>query len=268
MDAKFQKLINYFRAQLFVVLKVERPITFRSEGFKIRGDIRTLDRNAPCIVMLHGFTANKDLNFWKKIATGFVKSEYSCLSFNFRGCGEGDQKSEGKFENTTLTDRIQDYKAAMNFLREGDILSPDSIGVFGHSLGGMVAICSKDQRAESVVTMGTPFQVPRYGEPKLPERDGEYYKLPSGRKFKKQFYSDMKRYDTKECIKEISPVRIIHGSCDEIVPLTHAKELYDNANQPKSLEIVYNANHLFSNRNNLSKAISLSIEWFDKYLKD
>lgn len=241
-------------------------ITLESNGFILKGNLEVPEENSPSIVMLHGFTADKDLEFWREIASNFFERGFNCLRFNFRGCGERKEKSQGKFENTTLTSRIKDYKSALNFIENSSKVNSSKIGVLGHSLGGMVAISGKDERVDSIVTLGTPYKVPRYDEPELPEKVGDYYLMPSGVKFKKEFYEDIKRYDMGRDIQKAPPIRVIHGTSDEIVPIDHAEKLHEKAREPKSLKIVSNANHLFSDEKPLKEAVDLAVDWFKNFL--
>jgi len=50
------------------------------------------------------------------------------------------------------------------------------------------------------------------------------------------------------------------------VPLEHARRLYEAAPEPKRLEIVEGADHVFSHRDHLSNVIELGLGWFKTYL--
>ncbi len=202
---------------------------------------------------------------WPVIASRLEEEGYGFFKFNFRGCGERE-KSEGKFEDITLSARIKDFQSALDFLEERNVVDMARIGVVGASLGGMVALGSQDERRKAIVTMGTPYKVPRYEEPRIPEKEGEYYVLPSGKKFKPEFYEDIKEYDLREYLKVVPPVLIIQGGSDEVVPMEHARIMYDYARKPKRLEIIETADHLFTDSEDLETAIDFIIDWFDEYL--
>lgn len=242
---------------------MEKKVTFVSEGMKLRGDLHTPRDNAPCIITLHGLEGDKDRGKWPKVASYLYEAGYACFRFNFRGCGE-KEKSDGEFEDLTLSGRIEDYKAALEYIRSEDIDSK-RVGVIGSSLGGMVAIGGK-QKVNAVVTVGSPYKVPRYGKPLIPREEGDYYILPSGSRFKKDFYEDIQKYDLTQDVKKAPPLMIIHGSSDEVVPLEHAQILYDSAAEPKDLQIIEGADHTFSNPVQLDRAVKLAVEWFNKYL--
>lgn len=245
---------------------MEEPVTFSSDGLKIKGNLHLPSAKSPCVVALHGLLGDKDKGKWPIVASELCEAGFSCLRFNFRGCGEGEEKSEGKFENLTLSARIKDYRAALDFISNVEKVDMDRIGSLGASLGGMVAIASKEKRARALVTMGSPYKIPRYEEPRIPERRGDYYVLPSGERFKVNFYEDMKNYDLGQDIAEAPPILILQGDSDDIVPIEHARKLYERAKEPKRLEIIRGADHAFSKREALDEANRLSIEWFNKYL--
>ena len=69
-----------------------------------------------------------------------------------------------------------------------------------------------------------------------------------------------------EAVKKIKhPLLIIHGSKDAI-PVSDARRLYENANEPKRLEIIEGGSHIFVDTGHLGKVIDLSIGWIKEYL--
>jgi len=85
-------------------------------------------------------------------------------------------------------------------------------------------------------------------------------------KIQKRFYEDLRNYDLLQAVRNAPPILILHGSSDEVVPPTHAHKLYEAAREPKRLEIIKGADHVFSQRDQLKKVIDLSLEWFKKHL--
>ena len=240
-------------------------VTFYSEGKKIYGNLHLPNiKNPPCVIALHGLESSKDSGKWPIFALKLCEAGFACLRFSFRGCGEGEEKSEGDFEDTSLTGRIKDYEEALNFLRDTGLVDMGRLGVVGSSFGGMVAIAS-EKRVKATVVLSTPCIIykPVNLQPKIEEN---YWVLPSGRRLKKDFFEDLKKYDLLKAVKNVSPILIIHGSMDKLVPVEHAYMLYRSAKEPKKLEIVEGGDHTFSNPKNLDRVISLTIEWFKKYL--
>jgi len=155
-------------------------ITFCSQGQAISANLIIPLESAPCVIMSHGLEGSKDGAKWQLLSTKLYEAGIASLRFNYRGCGQDKDKSEGKFEETTLTNRIQDFKAAIDFVK---LTAVDSsrLGVIGSSLGGVVAIAAWDKRIKAIVAMATPLQFPKPNEKQLRYiKDTEYFNLPSG----------------------------------------------------------------------------------------
>ncbi|MEM2321230.1 MAG: alpha/beta fold hydrolase [Candidatus Bathyarchaeia archaeon] len=242
------------------------PVEFYVGGHRIRGNLHLLYTGAPCIITLHGLEGNKDSGKWPIVASKLVSEGYACLRFNFRGCGEGPERSDGSFEDTTLTSRIEDYRAALQFLQKTGRIDARRIGAIGSSFGGMVAIAAQEKEIKTLVAISTPYVIPSLGETRFTCGGETYYVLPSGRRLKAKFYEDLRKYDLLEAIKRVPPILIIQGSADELVPLDHALKLYETAPEPKGIEIIDSADHSFTRPEHLDKAINLAVEWFKKYL--
>ncbi|MFH1328766.1 MAG: alpha/beta fold hydrolase [Candidatus Bathyarchaeota archaeon] len=238
-------------------------MSFYSEGKRIFGNLHCPYENAPCIVTLHGLESSKDEGKWPFIASKLCENGYACLRFSFQGCGVGNERSEGNFEDVTLTRRLSDYTAALRFLEDSKRVDTNRVGVIGSSFGGMVAI-AQDITLKAMVTLATPYKILRYEKPAIPKKKDGYYILPSGRKIKGSFYEDLRNYDLLQAIKHASPILIVHGSSDKIVPIEHAYKMYEAASEPKRIEKIENADHIFAS--GLEKIIELSLHWFEKYL--
>ncbi len=241
-------------------------VTFYSKNQRVFGNLHLPHKGSPCVVTLHGLESSKDSGKWPTIAARLCDEGYACLRFSFRGCGAGLEKSEGLFEDVTLTGRIVDFKSALNFLQDTREVDIRKLGVLGSSFGGMVGIAAQDRRVKALVTLGTPYRLPPFDPPQPPREVDGYYELPSGARFKKGFYEDLREYDLIEAVRHAPPIAIVHGSSDETIPHKHAQKLYDAAPEPKRLEIIKGADHVFSQSKHLSKVIDMSLEWFKRYL--
>lgn len=208
------------------------------------------EETSTCIVTCHGLYSSKDSEKYINIAHRFVQEELAVFRFDFTGCGE----SEGNVEDTTLTRRIEDLKCALDFLEQETY---ENIGVMGSSLGGCVSILTaeKDRRIRSLTTWATPFYL------KELFMSLHTLNLPKLR-------ADIQRYNMTRALDEMKhPFMIIHGSSDEIVPVSHAYALHDNANEPKAIRIIEGADHRFTDPFHRKKAIEITLDWFKNYLK-
>jgi dipeptidyl aminopeptidase/acylaminoacyl peptidase len=203
-----------------------------------------------CVITCHGLYSSKDSEKYVGIAHRFCREHLAVLRFDFRGCGE----SAGRLEETSLTGRMEDLEDALDFVQEQGY---ESVGVTGSSLGGTVAIltAAKDKRVEALVTWATPYHLDE---------------LFRGEKIEglEKLRQDVSKYDVVKAVKELyCPVLIVHGSLDEQVPLSHAEVLYENANEPKNFQIIEGGDHRLTNLSDRRRAVELTLDWFEKYLK-
>lgn len=241
---------------------MENSITFYSGNQKVCGNLHLPYQNAPCVITLHGLESSKDSGKWPTLAARLHDAGYACLRFNFRGCGNGPEKSEGSFEDVSLTGRIRDFKSAVQFLQDTDTVDMRRLGVIGSSFGGMVAIAAQDKRIKAMVCLSTPYTIPQ----SINDGAADYDERSSGRRLRKGFYDDLRNYDLLEAVRNAPPILILHGNSDDLVPPEHAQKLYEAAPDPKRLEIVGGADHVFSQPGHLNAVIDLSLEWFNNYL--
>ncbi|MGC9443808.1 MAG: alpha/beta hydrolase family protein [Candidatus Methanospirareceae archaeon] len=241
--------------------ELEQAVTFYTDQQRIVGNLHLPHRNAPCVITLHGLESSKDSGKWPQFAASLHTEGFACLRFNFRGCGRGAERSDGAFEDTSLTGRIADYRSALQFLVDSGLVDEARLGVIGSSFGGMVPIAACDSRVKAMVCLATPHTVTR-----ITKATVEYEELPSGRRLHKHFYEDLQHYQLLTTIKSAPPLLILHGALDELVPLEQALRLYEAAPKPKKLEIIEDADHVFSRPEHMARVIALSVDWFKKYL--
>jgi len=247
-------------------------VEFYSEGYKLLGDFHCPHENAPCVLLCHGMISSKDSEKWQAFASNLEGEDYAVLRFNFRGCGRGSEWSEGDFQDTTLSTRIKDYKAALDFLAATGKLDTSRLGVIGSSLGGSTIIAAKDPRPRAYVTLATPVRFEFAPEALRSFREKGYYEIPGTDELRmsrtsKTFYDDLNSYDIAEAVKEIErPLLIIHGNRDATVPISDAYRLYENANEPKRREVIDGGSHSFVDTGHLDKVIGLSFGWLKEYL--
>ena len=181
---------------------------------------------APTLLYFHGNGSNNgDL---VEIASIFHSLGVSVLLIDYRGYG----KSSPVFPNETRV--YQDAEAAWQYLTNELEIEPQNIFVYGHSLGGAIAIELAIQYPDmaGLIVEGTFTSM----------RDMAEF-ITWLRIFPLNWLVTQ-HFDSISKIKSLStPLLILHGSEDDIVPVTMAKELFAAAPQPKQLVIIPQANH-------------------------
>ena len=144
--------------------------------------------------------------------------------FDYRGYGrsEGAASEEGTY---------RDGVAAIALLRRSYGVDPGRLIIFGRSLGAAVAAEMATRVQSLAVILETPFTSVRdVARDKLPF-------LPIGPLLKT-------RYDVVEKIRKLSsPLLVLHGDRDEVVPFSHGKRVFDAAPQPKWFYTIAGAGH-------------------------
>jgi pimeloyl-ACP methyl ester carboxylesterase len=257
----------------------EEFITFLNKGERIVGTIHIPEEiPAPGIILCHGLTGNRieSHRLFVHTARELCRRGFTVLRFDFRGCGE----SEGLFESITISEEVNDLKAAIDWLHSrGEILS-SKIGTIGLSLGGVVSLiaAAEDERIKAVCTWSTPAEFKDLedtaksilGGGKIEEWIMRgYLDLPSGDRIGRDFLEDALRHNILESAAKISPrpLLIIHASNDVLVPVSHAEKLFKNAGEPKEKFIVEGADHTFNRWDWQWLVINYTVDWFKKNLK-
>jgi fermentation-respiration switch protein FrsA (DUF1100 family) len=152
------------------------------------------------------------------------KVRINIFIFDYRGYG----RSEGSIsEAGTYLDGL----AAAEFLRERYEVKPEQLVIFGRSLGAAVA-AEVAARIESLaLILESPFvSVPEMARVVFPL-------LPVG-----PFLST--QYNTVEKVQRVkSPLLILHGDQDEVVPFAQGRKVFSAAGEPKRFYTIRGAGH-------------------------
>lgn len=175
------------------------------------------------VVYCHGNAANLTLH--ARYAEWMSKKGLAVLVFDYRGYG----KSEG---SPTRDGTVADALAAVDYALARD---PNRTIVFGHSLGGAIAIVAAAQRpaVRAVVAEST---FPSY-------RTIAAATAPAFGALVPLFISEGQDPITYLPALKARPLLVIHGEDDHIVPVALGRELFAAASQPKELWIVPGARH-------------------------
>ena len=207
-------------------------------------------KHPPIVIGSHGLLADK--NSPKQIALAHKCNEFGIAFFRFdyRGCGE----SQGNYsKDTSFEARCEDLMNAVKTLQARNDIG-DQIGLFGSSLGGAVSIATAGTvHIDSMVTFAAPIRNRELSE--SVEKSGNQSTASNNT------HGIKLHFDISNNLSSISHILIIHGENDVVVPLSHARQIYNSVNKPKRLIIQEKGDHAMSNETHQKDFIIQASQW-------
>jgi alpha-beta hydrolase superfamily lysophospholipase len=157
--------------------------------------------------------------FFNPILNRLYKLNFSVFVFDYNGYGT----SQGKPSEKKTYD---DARAAYKYVVEELKIPPEKIILYGHSLGAAVAIDLAANNKVAGVILEAPFISAFRVITQLPL-------FPFDR------YINISKID-----KLKSPVLVMHGKKDEVIPFWHGKKIFENVGAPKLSLWVDDADHI------------------------
>jgi fermentation-respiration switch protein FrsA (DUF1100 family) len=194
-----------------------------NEGIKLKAWLHEKDLiNKKTIIFFHGNAGNLKnrnykLNELSKFDINFLIIAYRGFSGN-----QGKPSEQGLYE---------DARSALDWLKIKGVKEKNFI-LYGESLGTAVAIETAQGKDLAGIILESPFT-------SMVELAQKYYPfLPV-----KFLLKD--RYETIKKLPNInSPLLVLHGKLDSIVPFSMGKKLFDEANEPKFKYFIDNDDHM------------------------
>lgn len=225
-------------------------ITLERDGLKLVGTREEPFKEiSDMAIIFHGFTANRNTPLLTEIANSLRDENIASVRFDFNGHGDSD----GKFENMTVLNEIEDANAILNYVKSDPHVR--NIYLVGHSQGGVVASMLAGLYPDLVKkvvllapastlksdalkgnTQGVTFN-PDHIPDRLPFKDltlgGFYLRIAQ----------QLPIYEVAAQFTE--PVCLIHGTDDTVVS-SNASKKYDQIYQNSTLHLIEGADHCFS----------------------
>jgi len=230
-----------------------REVSISVRRMSISGVLHIPDQKAPpCVIASHGLLSSKDSEKYVELGSWLSREGLAMIRFDFLVCGQ----SEGRLEDSTVTGRLEELRAVMDFVRSNGAVG-DRFGLMGSSLGGYLSLLktAQEKDVKAIVTWATPYRLSR----PAPNAEGV---PPVG----EEFYDDLKNHDLISILHKVRHCLVIHGDMDELVPLTHASLIYENVGEPKRLEVIPGADHRLTNPDHRERAYRLTAAWFNGHL--
>ena len=185
------------------------------------------------ILFLHGNAGSLENRIHK--INNFKNMNFNFLILSWRGFS-------GNKGNPTEQGLYKDAKSAVSWLKNKGLKTEDII-LYGESLGTGVVVEIAQNNNFSGIILESPFTS------MIDAAKNKYPFFPIRFLLKDKYESDKKIKNIK------SPILIMHGEVDEIVPFWMGKKMYDIANEPKYSYFSKYDNHMMEYDKNLLAAI-------------
>lgn len=216
------------------------------------------DAPGPAVLLLHGFPGiqkNDD------IAAELCRRGMTAFIPYFRGCwGSG-----GRYGLHGLLD---DAKAALRLLRRYRHVDAERVAVLGCSVGGWVAMKLAAAAPVAGVVLMAPA-VPRSNEPRdasYLRRNGKVLAIPDFGEVWREYESIARTERPEEYVKKIAPtpLLVLQGLQDRMVPPGAVRRLWSLAGLPKELREFPGEGHEFEN--DRAAVVAAASDWLQSRL--
>jgi len=208
------------------VLPAASEVTFpTADGLELSGWIVPAESPSASAAVLV-FNGNAGHRAYRApLAAAFARAGLTVLLFDYRGYG-------GNPGRPTEQGLIRDGEAARDFLESWPGIDPNRIVYFGESLGAAVALGVAVHRPPAALVLRSPFV-------SMAEVAGVHYPFLPVRWMLRDRYPSIERIAVVD-----SPLLVIAGQGDRIVPLSQSRRLFEAASGPtKRFEAIDGADH-------------------------
>jgi uncharacterized protein len=230
---------------------MEQTINFNnSKGDKLLGILSDNGNKDFVLVMVHGFSSNKNTKNFVKLSQILSGKNIASLRIDIWGHGESD----GDFAQITVSEAVDDILQAIKYVKGQGY---KKIGLLGSSFGGISGIIAASKTKDLVLlALKSPvsdymeLEKGKYTQDQLDEWKSigyrEYEDDGKVMKLNWTFVADFANNNAFEAAKSIKiPTLIVHGNTDDDVPYTQSQKLITflpNAN----LVTIQGANHRYA----------------------
>lgn len=192
----------------------------------------------PVVFLLHGFTGWKEEEHLASLARDLCANGIGAVRFDAPGSGE----SEGTFaDDYRMTNYLTSVEDVMAFVRSEYGSTLETTGIWGHSMGGFVAIASACRLRNVAAVCGSQSSV---GRKAFSPEEVELWRVTGWASFSNDhfsvlelpydFYLDRQQYDIFDVIDGLSaPLLLISGTFDQLAPTSQVESIYRAAPEPK-----------------------------------
>ncbi len=234
----------------------EQIIHFQADGIRLTGTLHLPEAisHPPFVIGCHGLLADRSSPKQIALAEALNRIGIAYFRFDHRGCGD----SQGPFDShNLLAARCTDLYHAIQAMQSHNTLGPLA-GLFGSSFGGTIALATVAMHnVPWIATYAAPISSRSITRPSPEEIQTND---PSVAKHLTPY-----EFDISDRLSALSHILVMHGDKDEIVPLSHAKAIYENSREPKQLVIHPGGDHRMTDPDHQHNFIETCRAWFGRF---
>lgn len=249
------------------------------KGLYLAAEIDTPDTTGkfPAVFIFHGFTGYKEGADLTDLAHRLASLGIVAVRFNASGLGDSEGTLSGDYR---FSNHRKDADAVYNYLCTIPYIDTKRFGVYGHSMGGKLAVLFSydhaDVKALCIASAPVEFSGTRYGEiedewkkkryfEKVSGRDGKTIRVP----YEYRVDADLPRHDVLEAARFVASPHalVIAGKCDAEVPWRETEKIYQALNCPKEWLLLEGVGHQYKRDKKLLTVVHDPIvRFFNTYL--
>lgn len=211
-----------------------------------------VEEKCPIVIFSHGFGGDMTFHLFEPLTKKLNQIGIGVLQFDFNGCGQ----SEGKFEDMTVPNEIEDLINVIAYVRQLSVTK--NISLLGHSQGGVVASMASGEcgfpQIECEVLLSA-AAVLRDDALRGMTHGGHFdpwhlyddsYPVSGGHNIGRAYIQSamtLPIYQTASCYA--GPALVINGMADVVVPYTYA-ERYHNVLKNSTIHLIPGENHTYN----------------------
>ncbi|HUB63726.1 MAG TPA: alpha/beta hydrolase [Methylocella sp.] len=225
----FQRHLMYFPAKMTVppsalgLMEVQDIFLETSDKVRLQTWVRAARPGYPTLLYFHG----NAFHLGERAAwfSAFIDAGFGLVAISYRGFGN----SEG---SPTEAGLYTDARVAIDYAQNTLKIPSKKLIYFGESLGSGVAVQMAVERPPGLLVLQASYT-------SVETRAAELYPFVIGvRHLVRDKFDSVSKIGSVE-----SPLLMLHGAKDAIIPLRHGKALFAAANQPKTLVVYPEAHH-------------------------
>jgi len=231
-------------------LPITLDVTFNPNG-----------RNLPVVIFCHGFKGFKDWGPWNLVAKTMAEAGFFFVKLNFSHNGVtandlSDISDPEAFGKNNFSLELNDLGLLIDWIVTDNeeyrhYFNTENISLVGHSLGAAITLLRtiEDDRIHRAVTWAGAFNLTKYTEMEedsiwrekgfvevTNSRTGAIY--PVGYQFKQDYLDNADRLNLQKNIPLLDqPLLLIHGSDDEVAPISNSKKIHTVVKHSLFLEL-------------------------------